>query len=148
MQKPLLERSYVEKCCLNHGKRYSELPKAITWFDGEVESCCFFFRSHILVCIVLVFARCESSGSQKACRCPQKADSCSKSLRARPKRSRARTSDHRICCQNLSRHRFWKAEIVLERQSFTCFLILPDEFIEQSSKTYKMDSSNFMDDTR
>ena len=129
MQKPLLERSYVEKCCRNHGNRYIELPKAITWFDGEVESCCF-FRSHILVCIVL------------------QADSCSKSLRARPKRSRARTSDHRICCQNLSRHRFWKAEIVLERQSFTCFLILPDEFIEQSSKTYKMDSSNFMDDTR
>ena len=41
MQKPLLERSYVEKCCRNHGNRYSELPKAITWFDGEVESCFF-----------------------------------------------------------------------------------------------------------
>ena len=42
MQKPLLERLYVEKCCRNHGKRYSDVPKAITWFDGEVESCrCF-----------------------------------------------------------------------------------------------------------
>ena len=45
MQKPLLERSYVEKCCRNHGKRYSELRKAITWFDGEVESCCCFFAT-------------------------------------------------------------------------------------------------------
>ena len=45
-------------------------------------------------------------------------------------RSRARTSDHRTCCQNLSRRRFWKAETVLEKQSFTCFLILPDEFID------------------
>ena len=44
-------------------------------------------------------------------------------------RSRARTSDHRTCCQNLSWCRFWKAETVLEKQSFTCFLILPDEFI-------------------
>ena len=115
MQKPLLERSYVEKCCRNHGKRYSELPKAITWFDGEVESCCCFSQpfgitSCNLVCIVLIFVRCESSGSQKACRCSQKADSCSKRPRARPKRSRARTSDHRTCCQNLSRHRFCKAE--------------------------------------
>ena len=45
-------------------------------------------------------------------------------------RSRARTSDHRTCCQNLSRRRFWKAETALEKQSFTCFLILPDEFID------------------
>ena len=45
MQKPLLERSYVEKWCRNHGNRYIELPKAITWFDGEVESCCFFFAA-------------------------------------------------------------------------------------------------------
>ena len=90
MQKPLLERSYVEICCRNHGKRYSELPKAITWFDGEVESCCCFSQpfgitSCNLVCIVWIFVRCESSGSQKACRCFQKADSCSKKPRARPK---------------------------------------------------------------
>ena len=50
--------------------------------------------------------------------------------RARPKRSRVRTSDHRTCCQNLLRHRFWKAETVLEKPSFTCFLIFPDEFID------------------
>ena len=90
MQKPLLERSHVKKCCRNHGKRYSELPKAITWFDGEVESCCCFSQpfgitSCNLVCIVLIFVTCESSGSQKACRCSQKADSCSKRPRARPK---------------------------------------------------------------
>ena len=45
-------------------------------------------------------------------------------------RSRARTSDHRTCCQNLSRRRFWKAETALEKQPFTCFLILPDEIID------------------
>ena len=134
MQKPLLERSYVEKCCRNHGKRYSELPKAITWFAGEVESCCCFsnpfgITSCNLVCIVLILVRCESSGSQKACRCSQKADSCSK----RPPRSRARTSDHRTCCQNLSRRRFWKAETVLEKPSFTFFLLLPDEFIQSQT---------------
>ena len=79
------------------------------------------FRSHLglygtLICIVLVFVGCESRGSQKAKRCSQK-------------RPRVRTSDHRTCCQNLSRHRLWKAETVLEKQSFTCFLILPDEII-------------------
>ena len=46
------------------------------------------------------------------------------------KRPRERASDHRTCCQNLSRHRLWKAETVLEPQSVTCFLILPDEFID------------------
>ena len=74
MQRPLLERSYVETCCRKHGKRYNELPKAITWFDGEVESCCCFSQpfgitSYNLVYIVVIFVRCESSGSQKACRC-------------------------------------------------------------------------------
>ena len=80
------------------------------------------FRSHLglygtLICIVLVFVGCESRGSQKAKRCSQK-------------RPRVRTSDHRTCCQNLSRHRLWKAETVLEKQSFTCFLILSDDFID------------------
>ena len=66
-----------------------------------------------LICIVLVFVGRESRGSQ---RCSQKA----KSVR----------TDHRTCCQNLSWHRLWKAGTVLWKYLFTCFLILPDEFID------------------
>ena len=80
-------------------------------------------RSHLglysdLICIVFVFAGCEPRGSQKAW------------PRGAPIKPRVRTSDHRTCCQNLSRHRLWKAETVLEKQSCTCFLILPDEIID------------------
>ena len=46
IQKPLLERIYVEKCFGNHGKRYSELPKAITWFHDESLSF-LHFRSYL-----------------------------------------------------------------------------------------------------
>jgi len=37
------------------------------------------------------------------------------------KRPRVRTSDHRTCCQNLSRHRLWKAETVLWKRFFHMF---------------------------
>ena len=50
--------------------------------------------------------------------------------RRAPKRPRVRTSDHRTCCQNLLRHRLWKAGTVLEKKSFMCFLVLPDEIID------------------
>ena len=42
MQKPLHERSYGGKPCPNHGKRYGELLKTITWFYGKVDRCCCF----------------------------------------------------------------------------------------------------------
>ena len=49
-----------------------------------------------------------------------------------PKRPRVRTSNHRTCCPNLSRHRLPKAEPALEKPSVTYFyfIILPDEFID------------------
>ena len=50
-----------------------------------------------------------------------------KTPRVAPKRPRVGTSDHRTCCQNLTTQ--GKTETVLEKQSFTCFLILPDEII-------------------
>ena len=91
---------------------YGELLKAIIWFDGEVERCFFVFRSHLglcsnLVCINSVFVGCESSGSKKA-------------------QSTVRTSVW--LTTELAPKTRWKAEAMLDKQSFTCLLILPNEF--------------------
>jgi hypothetical protein len=53
-----------------------------------------------------------------------------KRTRGDRKRPRVLTSDRRTCYPNLSRQRLWKAETVRWKQFFTCFLILPDEFID------------------
>ena len=73
------------------------------------------FRSHLglysnLICIVLVFVGCESRGSPKGLE-----------VLAKGLEYALLTSDHRTCCQNLSRYR---------NIFFTCFLILPNEFID------------------
>ena len=100
MQKPLHERSYGRKCCPNHGKRYGELLKAITWFDGEVERCCCFSQP-IGDCIVTSYALLLYPSDVNP--------GAPKRPRGAPKRPRVRTSDHKTCCQ----HKLWKAETVL-----------------------------------
>ena len=77
-----------------------------------------------------VFVRCQSSGSQNACRCSQKADSCSKRPRGRPK-----GLEHALLTTELAAKTCHDTGSVkqrlLEKHSFKCsFLILPHEFID------------------
>ena len=100
--------------------KYLKHLKAITcdnviwWWSWKV---LFFFCSHLglysnLICIVLVFVGCESSGSPKGLE-----------VLAKGLEYALLTSDHRTCCQNLSKYRY-------RNNLFTCFLILSNEIID------------------
>ena len=122
MQKPLLERSYVEKWCRNHGNRYIELPKAITWFDGEVESCCFFFAA---ISSYALFYRPIAAP---------------KALELVPKGLEHALLTTEFAAKTCHDTGSGKQRLCL-RDNLSCFLILPDEFIEQS---YSMKTSPAM----